>query len=89
MKILESHTTATVKTETYRILTETQGPVTYIEYLDDKGKVIDCNLRDDEGNEISDPALLEEIQEFVDSTNEEQRRDEKNGLFGEHEDPSN
>ncbi len=82
MKILESHTTATVKTETYRIATEEHGIVTYIEYLNEKGKVIDEILRDEEGNNIDGVALLllEEIQEFVDSVREEQRRDEKHGL---------
>jgi hypothetical protein len=65
MKI-ESHTSATVTTETYQLITE-RGPVTYIEYLNDKGKVIDSNLRDENGEEIADPTFLEEIQEFIDS----------------------
>jgi hypothetical protein len=86
---LESHTSSTITTETYQILTENHGPVTYIEYLNDKGKVIDCNLRDEDGNDIIDPALLEEIQEFIDNADEQQRRDEKNGLYGGKEDIAN
>ena len=39
--------------------------VIYTEFLNDKGKVIDFTLRDGDGNEISDPALLEQIQEFT------------------------
>ena len=88
---LESHTTSTVTTETYVVnLLEGLGVVTYIEYLNDKGKVIDCNLRDEDENEMNDPILLEEVQEFIDAEPEEQRRrDEKHGLFGDKEDIAN
>ena len=81
---ITSHTSATITTETYFITTE-QGPVVYTEYLNDKGKVIDCTLRDDDGNNIDDAALLEQVQQFVDNqalADEQQRRDEKNGLVG-------
>jgi len=89
MIILQLHSTSTVKTETYQILTETHGPVTYVEYFNDKGKVIDETLRDEDGNDINAPALLEKIQEFVDSTREKQRRDEKNGLYSTKADVAN
>jgi hypothetical protein len=36
--------------------------ITYIEHLNDKGKVIDMELRDSTGNSIDDAALLERIQ---------------------------
>jgi hypothetical protein len=43
--------------------------VVYLEYLNEKGKVIDCELHSDKGELINDTALLEEIQDFID-TNE-------------------
>jgi len=65
---LASHSTATITTETYQ-LSLGDKLLTYIEYLNDKGKVIDCTLRDVDGNEINDPALLEQVQDFVDAAN--------------------
>lgn len=63
-----SHTTSNITTETYEIdLGGGRGKVTYIEYLNDSGKVIDEILRSEAGHEIDDPALLEEVQEFVDA----------------------
>ena len=95
MKI-ESHTSATVTTETYSLIHELYGPLTYTEYLNDKGKVIDVTLRDSDGIDIDYPQLLQEIQEFVDGIEqgkqdaaETQRRDEKHGLFGGKTDISN
>ena len=93
---LTSHTSAIVTTETYSITDETYGPLTYIEYLNDKGKVIDCTLRDEDGNDIDNPPLLEELQQFVDGleqgkedAKEHQRRDEKRGLYSDREDFAN
>lgn len=85
---LESHSTYAVTTETYNFITK-QGPVTYMEYINDKGKVTDCNLRDEDGNEINDPVLLEKIQFFVDNIDEQLRRDEKNGLYPDKADIAN
>jgi len=90
---LTLHTSSTITTETYSITTEDYGPVTYIEYLNDKGKAIDCTLRDEDGNDIQDPIILEEVQRFIDTADEDakeqQRRDEKNGLFGDKVDVAN
>ena len=86
---LESHSTATVTTETYQILTESHGLVVYIVYLNDQRKIVDEMLRDDEGNTLDDPALFDDIQDFVDNYDEQQRRDEKNGLYGDKVDDAN
>jgi len=59
----------TVTTETYNLEVDGQF-ITYIEYLNDKSKLIDCNLRDVDGNEIQDAKLLEKVQEFVDNLSE-------------------
>ena len=91
MKII-SQTTDTIKRETYNLTAEDHGPVTYIEYRDSYNHIIDCNLRDENGNEIENPILLEEVQEFINShedSAEQQRRDEKNGLFGDKQDIAN
>lgn len=94
MKI-ESHLSATITTETYQL--SMNGKLfTFIEYFNDKGKVIDCNLRDVDGEEISDPYLLEQVQDFIDmgqfvaaEAAEEKRRDEKNGLYPDKVDVAN
>lgn len=66
MKIT-SESSSTVTTNTFEIETK-YGPVVYIEYLNDKNKVIDCNLRGKHtGQEINDPVLLEEIENFIDA----------------------
>lgn len=66
MKIT-SESSYTVTTNTFEIETKC-GPVVYIEYLNDKNKVIDCNLRaKNTGQEIDNANLLEEIQNFVDA----------------------
>lgn len=38
----------------------------YKEFLNDKNRVTDCELRTESGHAIEDPAFLEEVQEFVD-----------------------
>ena len=63
---LNEHQTSTVTTDTFQFEVNDQF-ITYIEYLNDKGKIIDCNLRDVDGDEIDNSLLLEEIQNFVDS----------------------
>ncbi len=66
MKItFENKITSFITTVTFSLITE-KGPITYIEYLNDKNKVIDLNLRDEDGDEIDDSVLLEEVQNFVD-----------------------
>ena len=74
MKIkLKNKSISTVTTETFE-LTVDGKKITYIEYLNDKNKVIDMNLRDSKGNEITDDnnygfdnvaGLLMEIQQFL------------------------
>lgn len=68
MKLLSS-SESTVTTKTFEIDYDGQK-IIYIEYLNEKGKVIDCSLRDDNGEEIaaSDTGsiMLEKIQEFID-----------------------
>lgn len=62
---LLNRTTSTVTTDTFEL--EVNGrKFVYIEYLDDKRKVIDCNLRDEIGNEVENAELLGRIQDFVD-----------------------
>ena len=67
---LNTQTTSTVTTNTFEL--EVRGQkVTYIEYLNDKNKVIDCSLRNEAGEEIGADdcggELLEEIQGFIDA----------------------
>lgn len=38
----------------------------YKEFLNNKGKVTDCELRTESGHPIEDPAFFEEVQKFVD-----------------------
>lgn len=64
MKII-SHSEYIVTTCIFQI--DFNGRIlTYIEYLTEKRKVIDCNLRDELGNELDEPDTLEAIQDFVD-----------------------
>lgn len=63
---LISNTSSTITTNTFTFDIDGRK-VVYIEYLNEKNKVTDCNLRDENGNEIDDAALLEELQNFVDS----------------------
>ena len=64
MKLISS-SESTVTTTTFQI--DFDGRIlTYIEYLNEKGKVIDCNFRDEIGNELDEPDNLEKIQDFVD-----------------------
>lgn len=66
MKILTEQS-VTLTTNTFEIETK-YGIVIYVEYVNNKNKVIDYNLRSkNTGQEIDDPALLEEIEQFIDS----------------------
>lgn len=53
--------------DVYEIGHEEYGILTYIEYVNESGRVIDEELRDHEGHSIEDPVLLEEIHEAVDA----------------------
>jgi len=90
MKTL-SHTTSNITTETYQLALGGKL-LTFTEYFNDKGKVIDSTLQDVDGEEITDTALIEEVQKFIDNGQyvaEQQRRDEKNGLYPDKVDVAN
>lgn len=63
---LKNKTSSTVTTDTYELEVDGQK-VTYIEYINDKNKVIDSNLRNEHGQEIEDAVLLEKIQDYIDN----------------------
>ena len=75
MKIL-SQTSSTITENTYQL--EVPCPVfqrgkqlppnkiTYIEFINSKGKLTDCIVRNEDGQENDNPVLLEEIQAFID-----------------------
>ena len=69
MKLL-NRTTSTVTTDTFEIDHDGRKFV-YIEYLNDKGKVIDFALRNQDGEDIArydnGSITLEKIQNFVDN----------------------
>jgi len=89
MKILESHSTATIKMETFRIATEEYGIVTYTKYFNQSGTLINETLQDDEGEDLANATLLIVVQKFVADEEEKQRRDEKNGVYPQYEDVAN
>lgn len=67
MITLKNRSTSTVTEDTFTLDIDGQT-VIYKEFLNDKNKVIDCQLRDENGEEIpveDGAAMLEEIQEFV------------------------
>ena len=65
MKLI-SKTSNSVITETYEIELTAGNSVIVIDYLDDRGKVIDTVLEDKSGNDLSDdPELFEDIMEFL------------------------
>ena len=55
----------TVTTETFEIELTAGNSVIMIDYLDDRGKVIDTVLQDERGVEIDDADLIEAIEEFL------------------------
>jgi hypothetical protein len=65
MKLL-SKAESTVTEVTYTLQNET-SVFYYKEWLNDSGRVIDCLMRDEDGYEIDDSLLLEQVQEFIDS----------------------
>lgn len=60
-----SHSKSDSITEETFILQGSDGKFIYKEWLNEKGKVIDFQLRDKDGFSIDDPALVEEIQSFL------------------------
>ncbi len=71
MKTIKKET-ATVTTNTYSLELEGGRKVVYIEYLDEKGTVVDEILRDEDGTDIcaddGSAELLEQIQKPLDDT---------------------
>ena len=65
MKLLDK--IESIVTEVTYTLADNTSLFYYKEWLNDSGKVIDFVLRDKDGYEIDDPALLEEVQNFVDN----------------------
>jgi len=61
------NTTKSIVTEVTYTLKDDISAFYYKEWLDDSGKVVDCDLRDKDGNNIHDPILLEEVQQFIDN----------------------
>jgi hypothetical protein len=57
-------------TEVVYTIQDGVSPFYYKEWLNEKGKVIDCLLRDKDGFEIDDSELLERVQEFIDGLEE-------------------
>ena len=63
---LVSKTVEAIVTETFVLENELGEKVTVIDYLDDRGKVIDTVFRDEDGNDLSDdPGLFEAVMEFL------------------------
>lgn len=60
-----SHSKSHGITEETFILQHSNGRLIYTEWLNEKGKVIDFQLGDKDGYSIDDPALVEEIQAFL------------------------
>ena len=67
MKLI-SKTSNILSTDTYEIELTAGNKVIVIDYLDDRGKVIDTVFRDERGNDLSDdPGLFEDIMEFLET----------------------
>ena len=64
MKLI-SKTSNSVITETYEIELTAGNSVIVIDYLDDRGKVIDTVLEDKSGNRFVKMELFEDIMEFL------------------------
>jgi len=65
MKLI-SKTSSIVITDTYEIELSAGNKVIVIDYLDDRGKVIDTLFRDEDGNDLSnDLGLFEAVMEFL------------------------
>lgn len=63
---LKNKTTVAVTENTF-VVKRGRQTLVYKEQVNEKNKVIDCDLRDLDGNSVDDPAILEEVQDFVDN----------------------
>ena len=63
MKLISQQKEAVI-TETSIIELDSKLKVTVIDYFNEKGKIIDTVIRDENGFDIDDPILFENIEEF-------------------------
>ena len=70
MELLKHEVYSQAIENTYTIQHPNEGVLVYKEWIDSKdGKCLDFILRSKGGFEIDDPALVEEVQEFIDVLN--------------------
>ena len=70
MELLKHEVYSQAIENTYTIQHHFEGVLVYKEWIDSKdGKCLDFILRSKDGFEIDDPALVEEVQDFVDTLN--------------------
>ena len=72
MELLKHEVYSQAIENTYTIQHHFEGVLVYKEWIDSKdGKCLDFILRSKDGFEIDDPALVEEVQDFVDTLNQD------------------
>jgi hypothetical protein len=70
MELLKHEVYSQAIENTYTIQHPNEGVLVYKEWIDsENGKCLDFILRSKGGFEIDDPALVEEVQEFIDVLN--------------------
>jgi hypothetical protein len=70
MELLKHEVYSQAIENTYTIQHPNEGVLVYKEWIDSEdGKCLDFILRSKGGFEIDDPALVEEVQEFIDVLN--------------------
>jgi hypothetical protein len=70
MELLKHEVYSQAIENTYTIQHPNEGVLVYKEWIDsENGKCLDFILRSKGGFEIDDPALVEEVQEFIDILN--------------------
>jgi hypothetical protein len=70
MELLKHEVYSQAIENTYTIQHPNEGVLVYKEWIDSQnGKCLDFILRSKGGFEIDDPALVEEVQEFIDVLN--------------------
>jgi hypothetical protein len=70
MELLKHEVYSQAIENTYTIQHHFEGVLVYKEWIDsENGKCLDFILRSKDGFEIDDPALVEEVQDFVDTLN--------------------
>ena len=70
MELLKHEVYSQAIENTYTIQHPNEGVLVYKEWIDsENGKCLDFILRSKDGFEMDDPALVEEVQEFIDVLN--------------------